>query len=1271
MSETFKSLTGGGSGVDFRAWYEKNGIVYGAGDMFVVGMGSPATRVAEIVAMVAGAHRTDNTPAFPEIVVIQAPANARTVDERHKELFGHLDQAVQRSRGRALKPSEIEVLSRRLRIVVAPDLESGSLFPIIAAAKKNSAVVVEEAARYRTTRAAKAPLPVLRLQEDTWVPHFHELCEGAVAAARTSESYIALDANENWPFNEENRNRLLAIDGLAVMAADNPESADAILAQYVARWAEAIPRGGVGSVLKDIDALPEKLDDLKPRLKLQMLYKARLFPMVEQMLRADPRLIEGLPSLLSLQMAEMAAEANAADIATTLLQGTAFEALPKEAIESAMMLAKSVGAAAAAKECETLLQERYPASLILLRARADALAEARDIRGLSKIFADAGDGERAKFYGALAAGLESARPNYEALRDTLIADFTDRVAQACVLIAREAVARGEPEEALLVMLNHRWDEVTLDLAAAVLVALEAGMLTRDKDGEIALDDEVVQAGVWHVIRYVARHPADAGTRTRLATLLSAGSMGLLGLAILIDSALGLAKGPISMRAVRTLDTWAAASSPEETLAFLKIGLPWLQSASPFFLGRINIPAELLTMDADKLSAGISRLLEHYDPLDSPDDLTAVRNALALGMAVAQHGTVPDSDMTLVRMVAVRLALARRFQAARDYAEHGLQIAGDSKARARLAWLAYADVYQRAGNTIEALIGAVCCLAADDNATPEQVFYESVLLYRLLRDLRMVGPSLSFLDAAAAALESFGALGPYAHRIETHRLQARFLLALQDEEHRRERLMALLPEVIRNAHAVLAQGDEPAPAAVNMAEVLRAAEAVGITPPSDAIEALERLTEKSYVPMRETILASRQAHPTARQVLEAVRKTELAREASDTPYDLRQISVLGERLLGSPETLADPGVAAFAVEVLADHGVPPWSAANLRQDWVPSTVADPGKLAAELSAAMELPIVMLGVDADGRLVRCVAEGGTLKEPVRESTEVFSERRLLDWSQRYPFDYGVYRDAFNLFETSTRGVGVGDLPLRAVVVASANIQHWAPNLMRIGDDLAGQTRRLVAAPSLGWLKAARDRRITDRRARAWIPANSSEEGGYTLQMVIDRVSEPLAAHGVTLDTANPLPADLAGCELAIVTAHGSLVPGNRFFQLVSDDADLRMAGSDLSDALKNVGVAVLFVCSGGRLDPHPMAVTTLGLPQQLLANGCGTVIAAPWPIDSRIVSYWLPTFLERWDAGVPVIDAAFEANVRVRDAFNADLRDCLAMSVYGDPLRTKGR
>jgi hypothetical protein len=51
------------------------------------------------------------------------------------------------------------------------------------------------------------------------------------------------------------------------------------------------------------------------------------------------------------------------------------------------------------------------------------------------------------------------------------------------------------------------------------------------------------------------------------------------------------------------------------------------------------------------------------------------------------------------------------------------------------------------------------------------------------------------------------------------------------------------------------------------------------------------------------------------------------------------------------------------------------------------------------------------------------------------------------------------------------------------------------------------------------------------------------------------------------------------------------------------------------------SVLFVCSGGRVDSHPMSNTTVGLVKYALEAGCKCVVASPWPLDSRVPSYWL--------------------------------------------------
>ena len=105
--------------------------------------------------------------------------------------------------------------------------------------------------------------------------------------------------------------------------------------------------------------------------------------------------------------------------------------------------------------------------------------------------------------------------------------------------------------------------------------------------------------------------------------------------------------------------------------------------------------------------------------------------------------------------------------------------------------------------------------------------------------------------------------------------------------------------------------------------------------------------------------------------------------------------------------------------------------------------------------------MIGMDSRGLLLRTTAADGTLHTPVCETSETFSENRLDNWSQEFPFRYGIDMQAMNLFYTSTEGIGVSELLERAVLVMSAELQPYPANLLRLGNELAGFSRRLAVA------------------------------------------------------------------------------------------------------------------------------------------------------------------------------------------------------------------
>ena len=178
-----------------------------------------------------------------------------------------------------------------------------------------------------------------------------------------------------------------------------------------------------------------------------------------------------------------------------------------------------------------------------------------------------------------------------------------------------------------------------------------------------------------------------------------------------------------------------------------------------------------------------------------------------------------------------------------------------------------------------------------------------------------------------------------------------------------------------------------------------------------------------------------------------------------------------------------------------------------------------------------------------------------------------------------------------------------------------------------------------------------------------------GGPALITIADRLEQTFAERGFEFQTSDEIPDSIAECEIAVVAAHGSILPEGQYIQRISNDSDLSLYPSVLANALPRSTIVVLFICSGGRLDSHRMSETAIGLVSQLMDEGCGTVIASPWPLDTRVPSHWLPAFFEEWDAGKPVIKATFVANEYVSRQMGDSPAVALAMNVFGDPLRRK--
>jgi len=756
---------------------------------------------------------------------------------------------------------------------------------------------------------------------------------------------------------------------------------------------------------------------------------------------------------------------------------------------------------------------------------------------------------------------------------------------------------------------------------------------------------------------------------RLVRWLEPSSLGLTGLALILHIALAYVFRTKEIERQMPQNRLSHEES-DQFEAFFSKGMEWMAAQNNLVLGRSTMPAYLLTLPADRICYGISEVIVgHRFELSDPAEVRSLQAFVQLGVLAASYATRPAQDIELVRLAAGRLVPAGQAQGARDFAETAIQMAGDDPIRKRQAWLAMADITLRCGNKYEALVALAAGACNESERNVEQAWEEYLLATRLCRDIGLLREAMRGLDRMEHLAQEVGLADANRHRLDLLRLQIEQRLLLDDAVDPEE-IQSALERLTNNARAAEAREGDSTPIALTLGQVLAQAVALGVTPSEEARKAFDGLVATMPKDSADLVRAMSTNEPSDAQLLQVYQRVQAARYAEDIGFDAQTGALLARRYLASPRK-PSVDVAILATEMLADRSVaiPGWEAIARPAPNAESAVelADAARTLSQGGASL----MFLGMDRDGVLTRVNVSGGVAQDPAQESKHVFDRDALRHWSQHYPYRYAFDTETPNLFDLSTRGIGVSAAPDGPIViVADANLQTFPANLWRLGDDFFGVARPVAMVPSLSWLIAARKAGDpTSTKRKAWI--SDAEHHGSTLVAVSERLACTFAKFGVALDSGQRLPQGFDGAELAIITAHGGLLGDGRFFQNVRDEGKIAVDMADFAAAFHNIGLVVLFVCSGGRLDNHPDAIANLGLAKQLLNAGCSTVVASPWPLDSSITHHWLPVFLERWEAGDNAVTACFVANAAVGRNFSAELRDCLALGVFGNPFLRRSR
>lgn len=1173
--------------------------------------------------------------------------------------------------GRPLNPGEVAAIENHLQFVIAQDLTIAAALRALESVGQNECAIILHAAVYRSEHLPEslAHESGAVLPEDQWVSHMVVLAKGAVEHAKRSQCYIMLATGFPVPHRTKNSEMLKTVDDCGVFNMFPEEDPADILATHIDDWVAKAKAGHLADVFRSVDELPAWMDAHKSFIKLQVADMALPGPHTVAMVKQEIASRDYLDPFARIKLARAASRAGELVLAYDILRPAVPELNTQEELEVALETAR--GDDGLQKTIATRLSSLFPQSRGLLAYRLKALADERNYAAIITLVNSTSEPVRSEicsFFQHMAQGLSvTTTPNYEELVAQIVRVEPDREAPARVLCSSEALARGDYANALSVLLPGAGGLLSVTTAHTLMRICFRLLLERGRDGELALSGDAFQYVVAAIVNYLAANPTDATTRIRLADLLGIETAGIMGLSVVASIILNNANSGV---VIPTAKRPGPAKTPPDwdLTAFLKRAFGWLADQSPLILHRASLPSSLLQADANYVFDEMQQLLRHDQDLREELSADTFEKFAYIAALVAPLTDRPNEDIDIIRYAAARFVAASRPQKARDLAEQALLLAGDNKLRRRLGWLAFADVYHRGHNKIESLIALACMFAVKTDISVDDLWQEGFLLFRVLRDLRLIDAARPVVEMLRSTLVSTHSPEDYGRRLTTMEIGIEIAALRFDKAGDDSEIRSLTKQAADHCEDMLAHGDDPSPSLSLLAHCLHLAKFHGYQVNEAASEILKKGRAQAPAPLMDLLAAVSDPTPDASQLITLIESLETARYHQDAAFDVNQIGIAARRLLDIPLGNENAMSAVIAIEAGADHGIRRQT--DEQRSWFVSR--ESFRRTVDQVAAFGFQLMFMGISEMGILVRVQADADGSLRLVTEDRATFSGAEFHQWTLEYPYQYPFSSDA-DVFLKTTESMKVTFRPTNpTLLVLDTRLQQLPPNLFRVGDSFFGKLVPVCSVPSLSWMAEQKNiPRGTTGKLRAWIPSVSSSTSDVALNYLVRELEGPLTAAGVGLSRRAELPDDLEGCELAILAAHGGVLPKGEYFQVISDNAALSIYPEMLASAVRASKVVVLFMCSGGRVDSHPHAQTTVGLVKQLFDHGCATVIACPWPLDARVAARWAPVFLRRWNDGATAAEAVFDANTEVANLFGGNPVECLAMNVYGDPFRTKTR
>lgn len=1150
-------------------------------------------------------------------------------------------------------------LKSRINIIKLINLNKNTLISNIESLEPNSAFVVLECHLYLKMIDEEYRLPPGRseisLEEDSWVPNIVEICEEIIAICKKNHLYGVIHTSKNSPTREANSDLINSVQDCYPIFFSSKIDINQVIIKYSQNWLDLLLTEGEVSVKDSMQRLGLTIHDAN--LALAQLWN-RLENIEELKCKLD-LVINNLSPYspqTHLKVAHMCSKCYLPEITASIFPD-AITVHDKDSVYLGLDTATKI-------RNNTLITSYYkrllsldPSSIYLrqnVEERMLHISSTSDNESISKLGFTIKDSE-------LLSDILSECFDFDEVIKLVRTydDIDDDLKYLC--IALRAMHKGRFDiSCILSIILIRSRRFQSNAAFVLYTSSKNIFLT----GSFSLDQiENNLVSLEALVKYQSKAPEDFRTRQSISRLLSVETSGKFGRPLAIALALKTTPNFKNQDIYISPESSNFGIQEEDAFEAIKEAMKSVAKRGLIEIGVTILPASLVANKADAIINAIYKMIDYQTKTsEMQSDFETMELLATICSAVYTYSKNKNNqDLRLVKYLASAYAQNGHYDKARNLSEQLLITCGDNQKRLRLAWLCYADVQNRCRNNTESLVGLSCLYSLNTSIDIRDAWDELHVLIRVLRDINLIEYSNKLMPILKILTEKQGMNQDEDLRIVGLQDSIDIKLSINGSA---DSLFTLIEKLCKKCEK-FSDKNELTPIVMLLAQCIAKLKDSGIQPTTYQVSTLEGCLVVCDQEIRDAAKLIYEDNPDI-TVLSRIYNSIIDGESwHPSSNDLNILELISRRIISFTRTCIESKVLAF--EILCDQ-----SFFGNSESYI-----DSESLKIDLAGISEKghAVLYLALDINDNLVGRFVENGTEKTLRWKSSSDKSYKDLFEnWSNDFPYNYG-FIDPYNgnnEFITSLEGF-LFTLPKTGslLVIAEPYLQRLPVGLMTAdcngaASPFLGHQTKITNLPSLTWLTTSKRGVEAGKieKFSAWIPITAEAEVA-TLNTLHLRLSGILEDYSFTINTTPSLPDTIDRSKVAIVAAHGGLMPEGEFIHRVSDDAKNIISPQVIANAVSGSDIVILFICSGGRVDKNPTSNRSYGLPIEILKRGAASVLASPWPLDVKVTYNWLEVFLEEMTSGATVSNANFIANRRLLESLGDFAGYSLAMTLYGDP------